>query len=106
MLKLPCHHGCRNVLGGMVVTDKVSCSEMININFHGHGMYLPVLIIVFFTLPYCVILVRKPLRVCLTCVLAFLTKPSLGSQVYKGRYNVQQASRVNPVTTGIQKHCE
>ena len=43
---------------------------------------------------------------CLTCVLAFLTKPSLGSQVCKGRYNVQQESRVKPVTSDIQKHCE
>lgn len=27
MLQLPCHHGCRSVLSGMVVTDKVSCSN-------------------------------------------------------------------------------
>jgi hypothetical protein len=80
-------------------------TKMINMNSHGHRMYLPVLIILFFTLPYNVILVRKPSCFCRDCVLAFLTKPSLGLQVYKKgiMYNRQAESNLS---AGIQKRCE
>jgi len=73
-------------------------TKMINMNFHGHGMYLPVLIIFFSPSLQCYFSLKTIICFCLTCV--------LGSQVYKGRYNVQKASRVKPVTTGVQKHCE
>jgi hypothetical protein len=82
-------------------------TKMINTNSHGHGMYLPVLIIHFFTLPYNVILVRKSSRISVLLLFGLFNKAIIGFRGLQKRYNVQQASRVKPVTTGIiQKDCE
>lgn len=53
-------------------------TKMINTNSHGHRMYLSVLIILFFTLPYNVILVRKPSRVSVVIVLWLFNEAIIG----------------------------
>lgn len=94
MLQLPWHHCCTSVLGWWSLIKCHVQTKMINMNSHGHGMYLPVLILLFFS-PCLTNVILVCL--CLTCVLAFLTKPSLGLQVYnKGvMYNRQADSNLS-----------
>jgi hypothetical protein len=106
MLQLTCHHGCRSVLSGMVVTDKVSCSNKNDKHEFAWTWTVPARVNAsFFHLALqCYFSLKTIACFCLTCVLAFLTKPSLGLQVYKKgiMYNRQAESNLSQLAhTGL-----